>query len=58
MHDSDMIDLSLVFQHLHAAAPALFREKVFCLFLRLNQLIDEKSNKLLDSGNAEARQSR
>jgi hypothetical protein len=53
-----MIDLSLVFQHLHAAAPALFREKVFCLFLRLNQLIDEKSNKLLDSGNAEARQSR
>ncbi|MBS1890001.1 MAG: hypothetical protein JST59_01805 [Actinobacteria bacterium] len=56
MNEQEQVDLTAVFVYLKAnPQPQLLKEKVFCLFARLNELIDERSYRLLNSAGEDAR---
>lgn len=51
LNEQEDFDLAAVFGYLRVELqPQLLKEKIFCLFLKLNDLIDERSHRLLNSG--------
>ena len=56
MNEQEQVDLTAVFAYLRVVPqPQLLKEKIFFFFAKLNELIDEKSHRLLNSVGEDAR---